>query len=440
MTRFLVYSCFIVLYFCHSDCLAQDSGRIRKPRHTSGRVYFSKAHDSLSIARLKRWKHQDSFRRFRLRDSMRAGYAIHLKGNTITLKTAQGLHIMDSLSHPGYWRTKRKKELDSIRVALQSSGQKLPDAKKYAANVNARNSITSEIISAVPLSKSRASLKLLKGIPYYLQNRATRDTSSNTKVLFNAYIKKHFKLDSLNARLREFQPTPLKLNNLLSKGRILAKPGKVRNSRRVWIIWVLFVMLSLLAFVKARFPRDLQDIVQGVFNDRIIKSSRDSNLIYSPSFILMFIGFCISSALIIYDYLDFLKLQSEYHGFVLFFILAMGILSFFVLKLIAYRLTTVIFNLERLMSPFLSFLYITIAGFTLFCVPLLMIFAFFNAGLLPHLVTWIPFIFLCFLIFLYIRSIAFLISNFEFSKFYLFLYFCALEVCPLIIVYKLING
>lgn len=453
-----------------------------------------KTRDSLSRIRFKKRRHLDSVKRIHLRDSLRAGYTIFFKGHSFSAKQVSGRRLADSLDHPSrFLKPKRVlTHLDSVSLKIKVFAEKnllkagdssklhltrlphkallkpsdttiistgkLHPANRFRSADSSELSMNSQQQSSSPVDSTGRSQALVPAhsytigkkaevferviddsIPVFLQPLSANDTSANSSARFKAYILKHYKLDSVRQRISEINPA-LQSKEIIDPHRPFSRPGMNRNVRETWIVWVLLLMVSLITLIKVRFPKDLGDIVESLFNDRMIKSNRDAGLIYSPSFIFMFLCFCLTAALAIYEYIHFLHLNADYKGATLYLIMVACILGFLVCKLIIYRISAAVFNIDRMVQPYLSFQYITLANFTLFFIPFLVIFSFYNAVLLPHLVVWIPFIFLAFLLFMYIRSIVFFISNFELPKFYLFLYFCTLEVCPLIIVFKLING
>ena len=437
--------------------IAQNSPP-KQIRAVNSIVISTKTRDSLSRDRFKKRRHLDSVKRIHLRDSLRAGYTIFLKGHSYSAKQISGRRLIDSLDHPSrFLKSKiRLTRLDSVKLKTKSFTDqrlnKVSDSLKMNANGQTRFAVSTALDS---VDRKQISIQahsdtianraevfepvINDSIPSLLQPLSARDSNANINARLTAYIQKHYKLDSLKQRLAEINPA-IQVKEIIDLHRPFARPGINRNVRETWIVFILLLMVTLVTLVKVRFPKDLGDIVESLFNDRMIKSNRDASLIYSPSFIFMFLCFCLTAALAIYEYIHFLHLSSDYKGPALYFIMVACILGFLLCKLIIYRISAAVFNIDRMVQPYLSFQYITIANFTLFCIPFLIVFSFYNAVLLPHLVVWIPFIFLAFLLFMYIRSIVFFISNFELPKFYLFLYFCTLEICPLIIVFKLING
>jgi hypothetical protein len=59
--------------------------------------------------------------------------------------------------------------------------------------------------------------------------------------------------------------------------------------------------------------------------------------------------------------------------------------------------------------------------------------------LIPSLIAFSVILILLVFLIQYVRSTLNLISNFTFPKIYLFVYLCALEICPVLIMIKALN-
>ncbi len=425
MRYFLIFFLLSIAWLCPAQNFQPDANQAVQHLSLNGK---RAANDSLSMLRRVKRKHRDSMLRMHQRDSLRAGFFIHFKGSLVSIQTVRGEELADSLSHPlrvAKEKKRKKDRADSLLVA---------DSAGTSVRLNSK--------SGQPAGKGSSSARIrdslgLSSLRYYLTPISAKDSVVAATERLLTYYRRHNHFDSIPERITAATLASLNSNADIDVHRPLARRGSARRFRESWIISILLLVLVILAMIKVRFPKDMHDIFQGLFNDRMI---REINLVNSPAFIFMFLGFCLTAALVIYEYLNFLHLNETYEGINLYLVLLASMLGFFIFKLISYQLSAVIFKIERMVHPFVSFLYITIANFTLACIPFLCIFCFYNASLLPYLVRWIPFLFLTFLLFLYVRSMVFFITNFEFPKFYLFLYFCTLEICPLIIVFKLIKG
>lgn len=214
--------------------------------------------------------------------------------------------------------------------------------------------------------------------------------------------------------------------------------GKERKIRPAWILFFLMVIILVLTFIKLQFPNDLRTLLESLFNDRLIRDDRELRFLKSPSSFLTLFSFCLSFSLLAYFYFRDQGIEFPYQGIELFGIICLGLLLFFVFKILVLWLLGKIFNLSRVIQSYLSLNYISMANFTILLVPFLLVYALIISIDVHYLTVWVPFLIVTFYIFLYIRSIIFVVINYRFSKFYLFLYFCAVEICPLLLVFKVI--
>jgi len=117
------------------------------------------------------------------------------------------------------------------------------------------------------------------------------------------------------------------------------------------------------------------------------------------------------------------------------FITAAAVL-FYIAKFILMKFAGYIFSIQKLMSGYLSIISISNFIYAIFIIPFLILYYY-----LPNeyqgLVFYLILILFCFnTIYKYLRTGSFILNNFQFPKFYLFLYLCSLEIMPLLIIYK----
>jgi len=230
----------------------------------------------------------------------------------------------------------------------------------------------------------------------------------------------------------------LMAKNTSKMGAPIIQNGNPRKIRARWILVFILIIILILTFIKLQFPNDLHTLQNSLFNDRLIRDDRELRFLRSPSSILTLFAFCFSFAMLAYFYFRDQNIQLPFQGIELYIFLTVGLLLFFIFKIFILWLVGIIFNLVRVIQSYLSLNYIAMANFTIFISPFLLIYALNKSFEVHYLSVWIPFLVVVFFAFLYIRSIIFILSNYRFSKFYLFLYFCAVEICPLLLVFKVI--
>lgn len=439
------------------DTLKSTTKPQSPPTAFRARTLAQAVRDSGARSRARHRRNLDSLRRTLKRDSLRAGFSVHFNGRLYKITSSRGRRLHDSLATPGRFRRFAERR-DSARKdstakgiagistepGAQDSLRVKPAERQTDTNLEKGLQAARAIVRRKE-AKKKDSLRLMsKGeevaeTPFFIQNYHLRTKAQINRLETEAWIDRTFNLNQAKKLFLTFPP-PVKPQEVKIKGRPFVRTGTKHEVRPFWIILVLFLVMLLIAIVKSRYPRDLQEIFESLFSDRIIRNNREAGILYSPSFFFMFFGFCLVSGLLIYDYVDFRRIDMFYKDFGLYLILTGSVLGFFILKLLVYRASALVFNIDLLVKPYLTFLYVTVANFTIASLPFLIFFSFYSTAFRSKMVSWIPFIFVVFLTFLYLRSLVYSITNFQFQKFYLFLYFCTFEICPLVIVFKLING
>lgn|GEM_PF-2929514 len=219
---------------------------------------------------------------------------------------------------------------------------------------------------------------------------------------------------------------------------VKAAHGKVRVVRSSWILVLIFFLVTLLTLIKVQNPTELRTLNDSLFNDRLIRDDRELRFLRSPSSLLTLVAFCLSFALLVFFYCRDEGIRFESEGLPLYFIMSTLVILFFVTKIGVLWLIGQILKAGKAIQSYLTLNYIVMANFTLIMCPFLFVYALNKDFLLHYFSVWIPFLILLFFLFLYIRSIIFIVSNYRFSNFYLFLYFCAVEICPMLLVFKVI--
>ena len=225
--------------------------------------------------------------------------------------------------------------------------------------------------------------------------------------------------------------------NRLSKTLTL-NHGTERPTRPSWIIWLIMLIIGIISFIKVKFPTDLKSLNESLFKDRLLRDDREIGFLKSPSAILILLAFCMSTALLVYFYFRDQKIDLSFSDLNLIGVLSAGILIFYSFKIILLWIIGIIFKVNKVVQNYLSLNYIVMANFTLVVTPFLILYALDRSFFIPYLLVWIPFLIILFFVFLFVRSAIFVLINYRFSYFYLFLYFCSIEICPILIVFKVI--
>jgi hypothetical protein len=216
--------------------------------------------------------------------------------------------------------------------------------------------------------------------------------------------------------------------------------GKQIPKGNVGLLGFIFAMLVIFAVLKNAFSKQLSAIVESFFSNRVLNNiNKEDNLFSSWPFLLLFIQFGFILGMFFFLVAQYYDMYQAKHGFKFFFTISITIIVFYALKLIILRFIGYLFNVQKPVGEYISILYLSYFNASLLFIPLVVAFA------LSPLKYGVVYIALAYLLlgvifaFQLLRAGITILSNNKFSKMHLILYFCALEICPILILIKTIG-
>jgi len=265
----------------------------------------------------------------------------------------------------------------------------------------------------------------------------------HTWVLPDSLINKAALLDSLQKEyvfpkldLIEWQK---KYQHLKKKANPYQLGTRIRKGN-VGLLGFIFLMLIVFAVLKNAFSKQLSAIVQSFFSNRVLNNiNKEDNLFSSWPFLLLFVQFGFVFGMFFFLVAQWKDMYQAKDGFKFFFSISLIIIVFYALKLIVLRFLGYLFNVQKPVGEYISILYLSYFNASLLFIPLVVSFA------LSPLKYGEVYIVLAFLLlaviftFQLLRAGVTILSNNKFSRMHLILYFCALEICPILILIKTIG-
>lgn len=217
----------------------------------------------------------------------------------------------------------------------------------------------------------------------------------------------------------------------------VVQTGKTRQLRNRWMLAVMLGLLLYLAIVNRFLNKAITDIIQSFYNKRMLAQfSKEENLINSWSFILLFLLFGATIGLLFYQVVLYYNRSYIDDGWQLYLGFTFAVIVFFILKMIVLRILGLIFNIRSLVKEYISVLYLTYFNLTFISLPLVISLGLVADSLKPVILLVFGLLIMVVLFWQYIRSSINILSTYRFSKVYLFIYLCALEFCPILILVK----
>jgi hypothetical protein len=206
------------------------------------------------------------------------------------------------------------------------------------------------------------------------------------------------------------------------------------SSHEVWVTLILFFCLLLFVWVRITNPKKIPSLVSGFFTG----GTTEEKTITLDSIALFFIFIC-SSALLAMRAFQFQGMHSRFNHPEQFLLLGIGVLAYYLLKTLILLICGNIFQVQANARDYINEIYASAHLATLGLFPALIVILYANnineALFYKGILVFIG----LFWVFRTIKMFI-LMMNRGLSIMYLFLYLCALEIIPLVLLYECRKG
>jgi len=218
------------------------------------------------------------------------------------------------------------------------------------------------------------------------------------------------------------------------------KNGTARVTRSTWIIIALLILLIYTAMLNMVFNSEIRGILQSFYNKQIInQTEKESNWISIQTYIGMLLLFSFSASILIYQVANYKKAYFSVSGFQLFFATSIVVCSLFLLKFLVLKFVGYVFEINKLVSQYLAIINLTYFNLSYLLLAVSICFSLLPEEFISVLLFLTIAIIIIVFIWQYLINSINVISNYQFQKFYLFIYLCALEISPVLILIKALN-
>lgn len=225
-----------------------------------------------------------------------------------------------------------------------------------------------------------------------------------------------------------------------AKKESLYKKGKPLPKGEAWILGFIAFLLIVFAILKRYFSRQLYSIIEAFFSNRVLNNlNKEDNLFTSWPFLLLFVQFGFTIGMFFYLVTQYYQLTYGAGGFKFFLTISVAIIVLFTLKVVFLKLLGFFFNVQKAVHEYITMLYLSYFNISLLFIPLVIAFALSSVKYGLHYIVISSILFGLVLIFQFFRAGVNILSHYRLSKVYLFLYFCALEICPILILIKAVG-
>jgi hypothetical protein len=218
------------------------------------------------------------------------------------------------------------------------------------------------------------------------------------------------------------------------------KIGKPVPKGEVWVLAFMLGMLIIFAILRISFSKQLTTIIHAFYSNRVLNNlNKEDNLFSSWPFLFLFIQFGFIIGMYLYLVAQYYQVSYGGGGFQFFVTISVCIVILYALKIMLLRALGHLFNLQKPVHEYISILYLSYFNLSLLFIPLVIAFALTPLRYGLYFIAISSIIVVLIFVFQIVRACYIILSNNRLSKVYLFLYFCALEICPILILIKAIG-
>jgi len=229
-------------------------------------------------------------------------------------------------------------------------------------------------------------------------------------------------------------------------GKFMQMPGqeillKAAFHPPTWYFIYLFLLAGFFAWIRVYYGNIIVHTFQASVNFQVAsRMFQDNSLLQNQLDRILYLFYFLSMGFLLYDLEIRLKMVPYgLHGWGLFFFNLGLLVGVFLGRLLMLNLAGVIFNRLGMLREYLYNIFIFNKLTGLAVLPLVFLLVY-TRGLLQDLIFWLTLavVFGIFLMRLY-RGVVFSYKK-EVLIFYMFLYLCALEIAPLVLLYRWLEG
>jgi hypothetical protein len=288
-------------------------------------------------------------------------------------------------------------------------------------------------------TKSNARLPFLDSVAQAMQahDQFVQDSLASQYIRPADSLRHDQLIDTL---LKKYLYTGRNFLDIRVKSKSLLKEGSGRTARDQWVLVIIIGLLLYMAVLNRIMSKDIESVWSSFYSKRVLNQvSKEDNLINSWTFVALFLLFCLTFGLFLYQFSAYQHVYYRISGFPLFISLTLIILVLFAVKFFVVKFLGFVFNINKLLSEYLLVSYLTYFNIAFVFLPVAVCFSLLTDQLIPY-ILWIAYgLIAAIFVWQYLRGSVEIISNILFHKFYLIVYLCALEICPILILIKALN-
>lgn len=254
--------------------------------------------------------------------------------------------------------------------------------------------------------------------------------------------------DSLQAAAARVHAYDTVMRRLMETNPFLTRKGKPvlldvnparKYSSQDWLVYLVAGVILLLGIIRSSYLKYFNDMFRAFFNPTLSQRQLKDQLSQSPfpNFLLNFF-FVISLGLYLYLLMYRLDYPTDAIAWMLIpgLMLLVGII--YLVKYVVLRFCGWLFGSEELVDAYVFILYLINKVLGILLAPFLVVLAFCSPEIASICLYISIFFIVLLVVYRYVRSYSLVRQYLSFSKLHFFLYLCAFEVVPVLIITKVL--
>jgi hypothetical protein len=203
------------------------------------------------------------------------------------------------------------------------------------------------------------------------------------------------------------------------------------------LFYTVITLLLFFAFIKFSFPKYLGDLFRVAFRTTLKQRQIGEQLIQTPlpSLLLNFF-FLLSAGLYLSFVLEHYQLANAYNFWLLYLYCFMGLTTIYIMKFLSLKFSGWLFNITATTDGYLFIVFMINKIIGIYLLPFLVLLAFTENALYEGAFVCSYVGVFALLAYRFILSYGLARSQIKVNPFHFFLYLCAFEIVPLLLIYK----
>ena len=216
--------------------------------------------------------------------------------------------------------------------------------------------------------------------------------------------------------------------------------GKLRKHGQSWVLVVILCLVLGFAVLRIAYRNDINMLMNAFFDHRfLVQQTSAGGFFTSWPFMLLFVLFGFTIGMYLYLIGSYLQLSYAFSGVQWYVILSLLIMGLLILKVYVLRFLGFVLMVQKAVRVYTSILFLSYFHAALLFLPLIVAFSLSSSAYAVLFIYAGLAIALFITVFQAIRGAIHVLSHYPFSKLYLFIYFCALEICPMLVLIKVLR-